>query len=74
MRMLEPVTPGELLLEEFLEPMGLSQYRDRSVKRLLAARPGGVRYGSCREDVGGNAEADQAMEQRRRIERPHGRA
>ena len=27
MRMLEPVTPGELLLEEFLEPMGLSQYR-----------------------------------------------
>ena len=27
MRMLEPVTPGELLLEEFLVPMGLSQYR-----------------------------------------------
>ena len=27
MRTLEPVTPGELLLEEFLEPMGLSQYR-----------------------------------------------
>jgi len=24
---LEPVTPGELLLEEFLKPMGLSQYR-----------------------------------------------
>lgn len=24
---LEPVTPGELLLEEFLTPMGLSQYR-----------------------------------------------
>lgn len=23
----EPVTPGELLLEEFLEPMGISQYR-----------------------------------------------
>ena len=22
-----PVTPGELLLEEFLRPMGLSQYR-----------------------------------------------
>lgn len=22
-----PVTPGELLLEEFLKPMGLSQYR-----------------------------------------------
>lgn len=24
---LEPVTPGEVLLEEFLRPMGLSQYR-----------------------------------------------
>ena len=27
MRTLEPVTPGELLLQEFLVPMGLSQYR-----------------------------------------------
>ena len=27
MRKLVPVTPGELLLEEFLNPMGLSQYR-----------------------------------------------
>ncbi len=24
---LEPVTPGELLLEEFLKPMGISRYR-----------------------------------------------
>lgn len=24
---LKPVTPGELLREEFLEPMGISQYR-----------------------------------------------
>lgn len=24
---LEPITPGELLLEEFLLPMGISQYR-----------------------------------------------
>lgn len=24
---IEPVTPGELLKEEFLEPMGISQYR-----------------------------------------------
>lgn len=23
----EPVTPGEILSEEFLKPMGLSQYR-----------------------------------------------
>jgi len=27
MRRLKPVTPGELLREEFLIPMGLSQYR-----------------------------------------------
>lgn len=27
MRTIEPVTPGELLKEEFLEPMGISQYR-----------------------------------------------
>jgi addiction module HigA family antidote len=27
MRKLDPVTPGQLLLEEFLVPMGLSQYR-----------------------------------------------
>lgn len=27
MRKLTPITPGELLREEFLRPMGLSQYR-----------------------------------------------
>lgn len=27
MRELEPITPGELLQEEFLLPMGISQYR-----------------------------------------------
>ncbi len=27
MRKLDPVTPGELLLEEFLKPMEISQYR-----------------------------------------------
>ena len=27
MRRLKPITPGELLREEFLIPMGLSQYR-----------------------------------------------
>lgn len=27
MAKLKPVTPGELLREEFLEPMGISQYR-----------------------------------------------
>jgi len=27
MRKLPPITPGELLMEEFLKPMGISQYR-----------------------------------------------
>ena len=27
MRKINPVTPGELLLEEFLKPMGITQYR-----------------------------------------------
>ena len=27
MTKLDPITPGEILLEEFLKPMGLSQYR-----------------------------------------------
>ena len=27
MRNVDPVTPGELLKEEFLEPMGITQYR-----------------------------------------------
>jgi len=27
MSKLDPITPGELLLEEFLRPMGISQYR-----------------------------------------------
>ena len=26
-KILDPITPGELLKEEFLEPMGISQYR-----------------------------------------------
>ena len=27
MRKIRPVTPGELLMEEFLKPMGITQYR-----------------------------------------------
>jgi len=27
MNKLDPITPGEILLEEFLKPMGISQYR-----------------------------------------------
>lgn len=26
-KLYDPITPGEILLEEFLEPMGISQYR-----------------------------------------------
>ena len=36
MRKLRPVTPGELLLEEFLKPMSVSQYR--LAKRLACLR------------------------------------
>ena len=38
MNMLEPVTPGEILLEEFLIPMGLSQYRLAKEIRVPAQR------------------------------------
>lgn len=46
MRKLTPVTPGELLLEEFLKPMGLSQYRlakelgvsQRRIGQIVAGR------------------------------------
>ena len=27
MKKLKPITPGEILLEDFLKPMGISQYR-----------------------------------------------
>jgi plasmid maintenance system antidote protein VapI len=43
MAKLKPVTPGELLREEFLVPMGLTQYRlakEIGLERLLAPRPG----------------------------------
>ncbi len=38
MRKLQPVTPGELLREEFLIPMGLSQYRLAKEIRVPAQR------------------------------------
>jgi addiction module HigA family antidote len=38
MRKLKPVTPGELLLEEFLKPMGISQYRLAKEIRVPAQR------------------------------------
>jgi len=38
MRKLKPVTPGELLREEFLVPMGISQYRLAKETRVSAQR------------------------------------
>ena len=42
MRTLEPVTPGELLRQEFLEPMGLSQYRVAKEIGVPAQRIGAI--------------------------------
>ena len=39
---LKPVTPGELLLEEFLKPMGISQYRLAKEIRVPAQRIGDI--------------------------------
>jgi len=38
MKKLDPITPGEILLEEFLKPMGLSQYRLAKEIRVPAQR------------------------------------
>lgn len=46
MRNIDPVTPGELLKEEFLEPMGITQYR--------LAKEIGVPAQRIREIVAGN--------------------
>ena len=42
MRKLKPITPGELLLKEFLEPMGLSQYRLGKETGIPAQRIGQI--------------------------------
>ena len=42
MRKLDPVTPGELLLEEFLRPMGISQYRLAKEISVPAQRIGDI--------------------------------
>jgi addiction module HigA family antidote len=47
MKKLKPVTPGEILLEEFLKPMGISQYRlakeiDVPAQRIGKLLPAGV--------------------------------
>ena len=42
MRKLKPVTPGELLLEEFLKPMGISRYRLAKEIAVPAQRIGDI--------------------------------
>ena len=42
MKRLKPVTPGELLLEEFLIPMGLTQYRVAKEIGVPAQRIGAI--------------------------------
>ena len=43
--MLDPVAPGELLKEEFLEPMGISQYRLAKETGIPAQRIGQIVLG-----------------------------
>lgn len=42
---IEPVSPGELLKEEFLEPMGISQYRLAKETGIPAQRIGQIVLG-----------------------------
>jgi addiction module HigA family antidote len=42
MKKLNPITPGELLLEEFLRPMGISQYRLAKELGVPAQRIGNI--------------------------------
>jgi addiction module HigA family antidote len=42
MRKLKPVTPGELLLEEFLKPMGITRYRLAKEISVPAQRVGDI--------------------------------
>lgn len=46
--LLSPVTPGELLKEEFLAPMGISQYRLAKETRIPAQRIGQIVLGKRR--------------------------
>lgn len=45
---MEPLSPGELLKEEFLEPMGLSQYRLAKETGIPAQRIGQIVLGRRR--------------------------
>src|ERR1700747_3284595 len=45
MRKLKPITPGELLLEEFLKPMGITRYRLAKEIAVPAQRIGEIGAG-----------------------------
>ena len=45
---IDPITPGELLLEDFLKPMGLSQYRLAKLTGIPAQRIGQIVLGRRR--------------------------
>lgn len=42
MKKIEPITPGELLREEFLDPMGITQYRLAKEIEVPAQRIGAI--------------------------------
>ncbi|MDT8427187.1 MAG: HigA family addiction module antitoxin [Pseudomonadales bacterium] len=46
MRKIDPVTPGELLKEDFLEPMGITQYRLAKEIGVPAQRVGEIVAGN----------------------------
>ena len=46
--LLDPITPGELLREEFLEPLGISQYRLAKETGIPAQRIGQIVLGRRR--------------------------
>ena len=66
--LLDPVTPGELLSEEFLKPLGLSQYRLaplpllRSHRWLLASRPRGLRSGNHPAQARARTQANPSLQ------------
>ena len=80
-RMLQPVHPGEILLEEFLRPMGISQYRlakdiripPRRVNEIVLGRRGITadtalrlaRYFSTSTDVWANLQSRYEIEMAR---------
>ncbi|MBH0192939.1 MAG: HigA family addiction module antidote protein [Nitrospira sp.] len=61
MRKLKPVTPGELLLEEFLKPMEISQYRLEKEIGVPAQRIGDIVAGKRTITVPSGADGGQFL-------------